>query len=348
MFGKKKIIGVDIGSSTIKIAEIVRSGKTYNLLSFGVIPTPQGSISQGLINDTAMVGAAIESLAKELKISRKGVSTGMWGTSVIVKKITMAKVDPKVLGDLVQHEAEQYIPFDINEISLTYKVLKTNPSDEMIDVLLVAAQSELLMRFAESVQFAGMDCSIVDVNSFALANCLEVNYGVFNSTVAIMNFGGEVTNFVVVHRGDIVFCRDIGVGGSSYTYEIHKQLGVTISEAENFKISAINGLEVPDEVHSIISAETERLVEEIRNSFDFFTAANGDLSISKVFYCGGSSYVRALVDGVSMALGLPFEMLNPLQRIKVSGRRLNPEYMRQMLLFSPVVIGLALRETGDE
>lgn len=343
----KKIIGIDIGSSSIKLAELDKTGRTYTLSAFGVIPTPAQAIVQGQINDVAAISSAVKSLVTESKTNRKKVATGMWGTSVIVKKVTIPRVDDKVVADQVRFEAEQIIPFDINGIALTHQVLNINTSPDSMDVLIIAAQNELMMNYYEAISMTKLDCSVMDVNSFALANCFEANYGVLSGeTVGLMNFGSDVVNFVVIHSGEVIFCRDIGTGGNSLTLEIHKNLGVTISEAEALKISAVLGREVPDEVHSILSSEVERLADEVRSSYDFFLASGGESQPSRFFYSGGASRMPALIQRVSDSIGIKFERLNPFNGIKIDSKKLDPTYIKQIMPLSPVAMGLAMREVG--
>ncbi len=164
-------------------------------------------------------------------------------------------MDRKLIKDQIRFEAEQYIPFDINNISLAYHVLSGSSSPDTMDILLIAAQNELVNQYTQVVSFSSLNCSVLDVSGFALANAFEVNYGKLpGEVVGVLNFGASITNFVVVQNGEVIFCRDIPVGGANYTNEIHKAMGVTVAEAEALKLSAISRREVPDEVHSVISA----------------------------------------------------------------------------------------------
>jgi type IV pilus assembly protein PilM len=348
-FRSKKVLGLDIGSSTIKVAEMDVSGRSITLSNFAMIPTPPQCISQGQVLNPDALASSIQSLVLTIKSKRKNLATGMWGTSVIIKRITMPRVDSKILDEQVRFEAEQYIPFDINGISLTHKVLTTNSNPETMDVLLIAAQNEILFKYVEAISLSQLNCSIVDVNSFALANCFEANYGAMPAeTIGLMNFGSETTNFVVIHSGEVIFCRDIGIGGFSFTNEIHKNLGVNIPEAEAFKISAVVGREVPGEVHSIITSETERVVEEIQNSFDFFSASNGDLKIGRFFYSGGSSQMTSMVQQIQKATNIAFETFNPFLNIKINHKKIDRSFVSQLSYFAPTAMGLALREVGDK
>jgi type IV pilus assembly protein PilM len=348
LFKSKKIIGLDIGTSSIKMAEMDVSRGGAQLVSFGIAPTPPNAVTGGEINDIPSVGMALQGLAADLKTKRKSVATAMWGTAVIVKKITIPRIDKKLIKDQMRFEAEQYIPFDINNISLAHHVLNTSSSPDMMDILLVAAQNELVTQYTQVVEVTGMHCNILDVSGFALANCFEMNYGkVPGEVIGILNFGASITNFVVISNGDVVFCRDIPVGGANYTNEIHKAMGVTLVEAEALKLSAAARREVPDEVHSIISATNEAVTEEVRNSLDFLSATTNGMTLTRCFYTGGSSATNGLIETLNRVTGVSFEAFDPFVRIKTNPKKFSPEYAEQIKAFAGVVTGLALREAGD-
>ncbi len=347
-FKSKRVIGLDIGTSSIKMAEMEVSRGKAQLLSFGILPTPPNSVSGGEIGDIASVGMAIQQLANDIKTKRKSVATAMWGTAVIVKKITIPKIEKKLIKDQIRFEAEQYIPFDINNISLAHHVLVSSSSSDTMDILLVAAQNELVRQYTQAVEVTGMTCSVLDVSGFALANCFEVNYGkVPGEVIGILNFGASITNFVVISNGDVIFCRDIPVGGANYTNEIHKALNISIVEGEALKLSAAARREVPDEVHSIISATNEAVAEEVRNSLDFLSATTNGITLTRAFYTGGSSATSGLIETLNRVTGLSLEAFNPFVRIKANPKKFSDDYTEQIKTFAGVAVGLALRESGD-
>ncbi|UOF02935.1 type IV pilus assembly protein PilM [Bdellovibrio reynosensis] len=347
-FKSKKVIGLDIGTSSIKLAEMDFNGKGAQLLSFGFAPTPPNSVTGGEIVDIASVGIAIQSLINEVKTKRKNIATAMWGTAVIVKKITIPRMDKKLIKDQIRFEAEQYIPFDINNISLAHHILAASSSPDTMDILLIAAQNELVTQYTQVIEVSGLTCGVLDVSGFALANAFELNYGkIPGEIIGILNFGASITNFVVVQNGEVIFCRDIPVGGANYTNEIHKAMGVTVGEAEALKLSAVSRREVPDEVHSIISATNEAVTEEIRSSLDFLSATTNGLVLNRCFYTGGSSATSGLIETVSRVTGILMEPFNPFLRVKANPKKFSPEYLDQISSFAGVVTGLALREKGD-
>lgn len=346
-FNSKKVVGLDIGTSSIKMAELDLSRGGATLQAFGITPTPSGSMYSGEISSPNAIAQAIKSLAAEIKSKRKNVSTGMWGTAVIVKKITIPKVEQKLVAQQVRWEAEQYIPFDINEISLSYHIVQNATTAEAMDIILVGAQNALVYQYQACVVSAGLNLSVLDVSGFALANTFELNYGkVPGQTIALLNIGASVTNLVMITDGEVVFSRDIPIGGLNYTNEIHKELGVSVTEAESLKMAAAHKQEVPEQVHSVISSVTGSIAEEVRNSFDFFAASGSGVTINKCYFTGGVSSTPQLINRLAEAVSVEFQPLNPFARVK-PGKALKPQYLQQVAPFAAIVVGLGLRKLGD-
>lgn len=347
-FSGNKVLGLDIGSSSIKIAEMDVGRNGGKLVNFGIVPTPPNALNGGDISDVSALSLAIKSLTKEIRTSRTNAAVGMFGTAVIVKKISIPRIDVDLVADQVRWEAEQYIPFDPSSISLAHHVINPTATSETMDILLIAAQNELVSVYSKVVSGAGLKLTVLDVSSFALANLFEFNYGrAPGQTVGILNVGAAITNFVVITDGEVVFSRDMPIGGQNYTNDLHKEMGVTLPEAESLKLSASAGGAVPDEVHSIISATTEMLSEEIRNSFDFFAGSAGGNTIAQVFYTGGGASTLGLVKNVSQVTRLKFEWMNPFLRIQSGNKKLSPAYLEQIAPYCAIAVGLAMRKAGD-
>lgn len=347
-FRSKRVIGLDIGSSSIKITELEMGRQTAKVLSFGSMPTAVTQFNNGEIQDQDSLGVAIRQVLMDHKIKTKSAAVGLSGTSAIVKKITIPRIDRKLLADQVRFEAEQYIPFDLNSISLAHHVIESTSTPESMDLLLVAAQNEVVNAYTNLVHAAGLSLAILDVSGFALANIFEFNYGRLpGQTVALLNMGATTTNFVVVHDGDVVFSRDMNVGGQNYTYEIHKELGISLPEAEALKLGAVRGEGVPDEVHSLISSVSETVKEEIRNCFDYFAGTSSSLAIGQCFFTGGGASTPGLMEAISQATSVRFEPLNPL--LKMTGSKaVSPDFFPQLAPFATISLGLALRKAGEK
>ncbi len=346
-FKSKKIIGLDIGASAIKMVQLDTGKGSATLNAFGFIPTPPQSIVGGEIADPVAISTAIKNLLAELKSNRKSVAVGIWGSGVIVKKITIPRVDENILADQIKFEAEQYIPFDIREISLEHYVLKTSASAEMMDILLVAAKKPLVFRLMDIITGCDLTCDIVDLSTFALANCYSFNYGSSSEIAAILDIGAQITNFAIIQDGQVLFCRDIPVGGFTFTADISREMGVNLEEAEGLKLAAFSNQQVPSEVSNIIKNTTEAVAEEIQNSFNFFSATGATGAISKFLTTGGASSMPGFADYLTQVTGAPYESFNPFARVKYSTRKFSREYIDQIRPYCAIGIGLALRQKGD-
>ena len=348
LFSSKKVVGVDLGSSSIKLAQVSKSKGTALLDNFAFLQTPAQTINNGDITDTFLLGESVKMLFKEQKFNSRNACIGMWGSTSIVKKISMPKVDAKALKEQIKYEAQQYLPFDISQVTIEYHVLPFSSSSDQMDILIVAGQNDLITKYIEVATYANLKTSIIDVSSIALANIFEFNYGKLNEPVGLFNFGSNSTQFVVVFQGEVLFARDIPVGGFHFTNEICKNMGVTLEEAESLKLSQSAGnTEVPENTRTFMNMALDHVTEEVRNSIDFYAASGGDFQISKAFFTGGASLTDGLIEHLSNVLKINFEVLNPLLKVKANNKKFNPQYLEQISPFLAVSLGLALREVGD-
>lgn len=347
-FSSKKVIGIDIGSSSIKMAEMtIKSGGAY-LDNFAVIPAPLQAISNGEITDTQLVAESIKAGFKDNGFKNKNASIGLSGTAVIIKKISIPKVDSKKLKEQIKFEAAQYLPFDISQVTLDHHPLSFTSNPENIDILVIAAQNEFILNYLSSINQAGLRCKILDVSSLALANVFEMNYGKSAEPVALFNFGSNITNFLVLFQGEVIFSRDIPIGGFHFSNEISKNMGVTFDEAETLKIQQSTSQEVPEDTRTFMNMALDYVTEEIRNSIDFYTATAQGHLISKAYFTGGASLTAGLIEHLSDVLKIPFEVFNPYLTIKSGSRKITANYLQQILPFASIACGLASRQIGDK
>jgi type IV pilus assembly protein PilM len=349
-FSSKKVVGIDIGSSSIKLAEITYSAKGAVLENFAVIPSPQQAITNGEITDTLLVGESIRTAFKENGFRNKNASVGLSGTAVIIKKISIPRVDLKRLREQIRYEASQYLPFDISQVTIEHHAVSFTSNPENIDVLVVAAQNEFILNYLSSINQAGLKCTVLDVSSLALANVFEMNYGKTSEAVAIFNFGSNITNFLVLLQGEVIFSRDIPVGGFHFTNEISKNMGITFEEAEALKISQSteSSQEVPEETRTFMNMALDYVTEEIRNSIDFYTATAQGHLITKAYYTGGACQTAGLVEHLTEVLKTPFEPFNPYIAIKSGNKKLTANYLQQISPFVSIACGLGIRKSGDK
>ncbi|HMN69126.1 MAG TPA: type IV pilus assembly protein PilM [Bdellovibrionales bacterium] len=348
-FQSKKLIGLDIGTANIKMAEVDYSRKGSTLVNFVIAPTPSRAINGGEISDPGAISETLRTLYLELKTKRKAVSVGLWGTSVITKRITIPQMDEKLVGGQIRWEAEQYIPFDINDVNIDFKILRSfKGSPDSMDILLVAARQEIAFLYQDIVQSANLQCSVVDVSGFALANCYLNNWGSQKGqTVALMNIGAAITNFVVIESDEVIFCRDIPAGGLTYTSEIHKAMGVSLEEAEAMKISACTGQAAPEEVPRIIQSAHDTIAEEVQSSLDFFQNTTPGLPVQQCLVTGGGSRTLGLLNHLASHSKIGFQVFDPFRAVKINSKNLRADYVSEIRDFAGIALGLGMRAQGD-
>ena len=216
------VVGVDIGSHAVKVCQLKRTDKAYSVVNIGSALLPEGAVDDGTLNEPEVVGEAIADLFKNLKIKNKKVGFSISGYSVIVKKVNLAVMDDSTLEEHIMAEAEQYIPFDIEDVYLDFQDLKTSTDEiERTDVMLVAAKKDIVDDYLEMLENIGLQATIVDVDGFALENTYEYNTPK-SENVALVDIGGSKMNINIISSGMSVVARDIVVGSRQLTEHIHR------------------------------------------------------------------------------------------------------------------------------
>ena len=348
--GSKSVIGLDIGSSSVKAVEVVPRGNGFELLHLGIATLPHDAIVEGaFLNASAIADAIREAIAKSGS-KAKHAAAAVSGHSVIVKKITVPAMTAAELEESIRWEAEQYIPFDVNEVNLDFEILQAGDAERPMEVLLVAAKKDLIDDYVNLISEAGLTPSVIDVAGFAVENAFETNYGASaDEVIAIVNIGAQTSTINVLANGVPAFTRDVAAGGNQYTAEIQRALTVAFDEAERIKTGE-RGPEsqdvVPQEVEQAMRAVTNNLVGEIARSLDFFSATAADMRIQRVYLAGGSSRVSGLEAAFKERTGLEIELMNPLARMMPSNR-FESEFLDQVGPSLGVGIGLAMRKVDE-
>ena len=351
-FGKtKSIVGLDIGSSSVKVAECAIKGKSAELVKVGVAPLPSEAIVQGAFLNSGAITDAIGEALSAADIKTKTVATAVSGHSVIVKKISLPTMTRDELEESISWEAEQYIPFDINEVNLDFQIMEGSEVEGQMDVLLVAAKKDLIDDYVHVITDAGLTPSIIDVAAFAVENAFDANYDSDpDEVVALVNIGSQVVNINIVTGGSPAFTRDISTGGSVYTEEIQKALSVSWDEAERIKIGGVGPEEsqdvVPQEVEDAMRNVTETVLGEISRSLDFFAATAAESRIGRVVLSGGGANVSGLEAAFQGKTNLPVERFNPFARVTPSPK-LDTAFLEEAGPSLAVSLGLALRRMDD-
>lgn len=344
---KSNLIGLDIGSASVKVCQLKETKRGFQLHSFGMIPLPPEAIVDGsIMNATAVVDAIRELIASQ-RIKAKEAAVSVSGHSVILRKINLPVMTREELDESIQWEAEQYIPFDINDVNIDVAILNEHNDQGQMDVLLVAAKKDMINDYTSVVREAGLQCTVVDVDAFAVQNAFEINYDMpVGETVALINVGASVVNINVLHSGVSAFTRDIAQGGNQYTDEIQKQLNVSYDEAEALKIGGggndVDSV-VPQEVERVMQQVSETIANDVQRSLDFYGATSADATIHKIYLSGGCAKVPALAKAIEAKTGVPVEEIDPFRQVDISARGLDPGFLRTQAPLAAVSVGLALR-----
>jgi type IV pilus assembly protein PilM len=352
-FKSKSLIGIDIGSSAVKVVEVGAHSKGFELQHVGMANLPAEAIVQGAFLNSGAIVDAVREAVSSAGIRSKGAATAVSGHSVIVKKISLPAMTPEELEESIRWEAEQYIPFDVNEVNLDFQILSQGADAEgQMDVLLVAAKKDLIDDYVHVLSEAGLSPAVMDVAAFAVENAYEANFDTRpGEMIALVNIGAQVVNINILADGIPAFTRDISTGGNQYTEEIQKTLSIGFEEAERIKLGGPRSDDsqevIPQEVEHAMRNVTETLVGEITRSLDFFTATAAEGRIGKIYLSGGGARVSGLEKAFHEKTDVPVEMLNPFARMAPC-KRYEPAYLAEIGPSLGVGVGLALRSLDEQ
>ncbi len=342
--GAKSIIGLDIGSSSVKLVEAEKRRSGWVIRSFSSVTLPEDTIVDGEIVNHAAVVEAIKNVYKESNAKSKYVCTSVSGSSVIIKHISLPKTAPSELEDQVYWEAEQYIPFDMSEISLDFEVVQEDAGDGKMDILLVAAKKDFIEKRLAAVRESELTTEILDIDTLALANTFWENYDVNQDSASVLvDVGASLMKINIVNQNTTIFTRDVAIGGKNLTQEIQNKLGISFQEAEVLKIDACTTGQIPEEIAPLVTAISENIALEIRRSLDFYAATPTQQPLNSVYLCGGASRIPNLANMLGEMLGLQIEYLNPFAKVTCSGREFNEEFIAAISSSAVVPLGLAMR-----
>jgi len=342
---KKNMVGLDIGSSSVKAVELQGKNGSFQLMNLGYENLQPDSIVDGQIMELNNVSNVIASIFTEHKITTTRVAAGVSGHSVIVKNIVLPQMSEDELQESFSWHAEEHIPFDISDVNLDYQI--TGKSSDALHVLLAACKRDKIANVKQAIQLAGKQPAVIDVDAFALQNCYELNYQPQpGQIVALLNVGASTTNINILNGARSVFTRDASVGGNQYTGLLQKELGLTFEQAEAVK----RGQMLPEGVEAraidpILETVSDILALEVQKTMDFYraTAEEGESAVQKFLISGGGSKLSGLMEYLANRFEIPVEVFDPFRQIRVDARNFDPDYMRDVVPEMAIAVGLALR-----
>ncbi|MEK7706009.1 MAG: type IV pilus assembly protein PilM [Myxococcota bacterium] len=349
----KLCVGIDIGASSVKLCQLRRVKRGFALEHFGLAPLPSEAIVDGAVMNASRVVDAIQELLATHGVRHKEVALSVSGHAVIIKKIALPQMTADELDESIQWEAEQFIPFDIQDVNIDVQIVRQQSTQAgQMDVLLVAAKKDLVNEYTSVIVEAGLTPLVCDVDAFAVENMFEANYDMpSDRSIALVNVGAAKTNINIISGGISSFTRDLSTGGNAFTEEIQKQLNVSFEEAEGMKIAS--GASSGDNTAASYVPEVDRAVQivaesvttEVQRSIDFYAATSAEAPPTHLYLTGGSARLMALQKALERRLGVEVAVADPFRNVEISPQE--RDYLRAIAPAAAVVVGLALRYPGD-
>ena len=349
-FGKKDhIIGLDIGSRSIKAAEITETKRGLSLTHFGIVDIAHGAIEEGNINDPETVAESIKQLFKSYNIKESNVAVSIGGYSVIVKKISVQTMDEEKLQETIHFEAEQYIPFDISDVNLDFQILGESESNPgQMNVFLVAAKKEMVNDYINLVNLAGLNPCIVDVEAFALQNTFEANYDMQSENTALIDIGASKTSLNILKGNSSLFMRDVSLGCGQINQKIMSLIECSFEEAEQLKFGDKPDRLTPEDLKGIISSVVADWCTEIRRALDFFYSTYPEDQIKRIILSGGGANIEEFRNLLATEASAEVESINPFKNFEIDQKIFDDAFIKQIRPQSAISMGLAMRKVDDK
>lgn len=352
----KKVLGVDLGSQTIKIVELEQSKngkwalKKCVFESLGIAEIPPEEKKNILLE-------RLKEIISREKFSTKRVATSLSGNQVIVRYVKFPKLSPEELAKTIQFEAEAYIPFDIHEVNLAFHILGdlVEEGEKKMETVLVAAKKEAVQTRIEILEKAGLEPAIIDIDAFAIENALDLrrNLGAeTKETVIAINLGASVTNLTIIENGVSKVVRDIFIAGNTFTKAIQQSLNLDFRKSEELKRKyGLNPEEMlaeqePSEKNEVAKALTpviSGLVKEIQHSIEYYQSQlPEEIQANRVLLTGGSAFLPNLGKYFAQELQLPVEIYNPFLSLTLP--TFLPKEINEKNTIFTIAVGLACRQ----
>jgi type IV pilus assembly protein PilM len=351
----RNLVGVDIGSTSIKVCQVRESRKGSTIVRFGYAALPPQVIVDGQVMDSGQVVETIEKIFRDFKFKNRECALSVSGQSVIIRKITVPMMTAAELQEQIHWEAEQHIPFDIKDVEVDYQVLRKKTETSQMELLLVAAKRDQIIDYAQLARRAKLKPMVVDIDAFTIQNAFEFTRGLpVDQTIAVLNVGASLTSLNIVTGGVSAFTREIANGGNVITEEVQKALNVPYEEAEAYKCGGAaspdepyRGGMIPQQVMQVIEAACDAIAAEIQRSLDFYMATSGEVEIAKIYICGGSANLPALAQAIERRARAPVEAWSPLERFAVEKKDVDVGLLTSRGAQLSVALGLALRKQKE-
>ncbi|HYQ47339.1 MAG TPA: type IV pilus assembly protein PilM [Polyangiaceae bacterium] len=351
----RNLVGVDIGTASIKVCQVKETRKGLGLVRLGYAPLGPQVIVDGQVMDSGAVVEALQKVFHDAKIRQKECALSVPGQSVIIRKITVPMMTEAELEEQIQWEAEQHIPFDIKDVHVDYQVLRRRAEASQMDLLLVAAKRDQIEEYAQLARNAKLKPLVCDIDAFTVQNLFEYSRALpADQTIALINVGASLSSLNIIANGVSAFTREIANGGNGITEEIRKQLNVPHEQAEAYKCGGAASADdpgrpgmVPQQVVQVIEAVSDTIAAEIQRSLDFFMATSGEGEIARIYVTGGSANLAALARAIERRARVSVETWSPIEKLTIEAKEVNPQLLQTRAAQLSVALGLSLRKEKE-
>lgn len=347
---KKEVVALDIGSNAIKLVQLKQAKKGWELVKLGISYLPPEAIVDGSIIDSMTVTSTMGDLIRQQSIQAIDVVSALTGHSVIIKKVGLPSMTEEDLEASISWEAESYIPFPMEDVNIDFQILGEDEEGRgQMDVMLVAVKKDVISDYENILKEVGLNPVVVDVDSFALENMMEINYTIPpEENLVLINLGASITSVSVVVGGITVFTRSIPMGGNQYTEEIQRRFNISFKDAEDLKLGnkQVSGVD-PASLDEVVASVSENMCMEARRSIDFFLGSVPGVTVQKVFLCGGGARVNNIQHMMQEKIAMPVEIANPFNGISYNPKSFEVRLIKDMAPYFSVAVGLATRRLGD-
>ena len=344
------LIGLDIGTSAVRAAQVSGGRGAPSLISFGQVALPSGVVVDGEIRDQGAVSEAISQLVKRTKIKGRRVVLGVANQRVVVRQVDLPYLEEKEFRSSLKFQVADHIPMPVDAAELDYMMLgefMTESDERMMRVLLVAAATDMVESFVGTAAAAGLEPAGVDLTPFAVARAVSPaarsEVGAAGGE-AVIDVGAGVTSIFVHDNGEPRFVRILLVGGDDATNALASSLGVTFDEAEAVKLDLGRGVGTP-EAQRVLQARVAALVEEIRGSLDYYVSQEDSEPVSSILMTGGGSLTPGLVASVEQTVRVQVRRATPLSQMNFSRSGLTQEQVTQVEPVASAAVGLAMGDS---
>ncbi|RMG91836.1 MAG: type IV pilus assembly protein PilM [Zetaproteobacteria bacterium] len=352
--GKEGLVGLDIGASSVKLVELQRGRSGYRLRGSAIVPLPQGTVIENAIHDRQGVVSAIGVAMEQAGARSKRAAIAISGNAVIVKMILMPRMNELDLEEQIAYEAEQYVPFDLDELYLDFHVLGPSRKDpEQLETVVVACKRDVVDDYRSLLEEAGLELACVDCSVFTLNNVAGVVGEVSSEdiyhqdwsnrhapqTTALANIGASLINMTVLIRDRLTFVRDHFYGGNQLTEAIQKHYGLSFEQAERMKLDRFSELDA-----GLVAGYFDDLASELMRSLEFYSAYHSKFPVERLLLSGGVALMPGITDALAERTGMQVDVIHPFPTIAIPPH-IVPDAQALMQVGPRLVvpIGLALR-----